>query len=48
MKHLAPLLRTKGRKDRPISVAATLSARVGSISDNNFEDGIPIESQRLH
>ena len=36
MKHLAPLLRTKGRKDRPISVAATLSARVGSISDNNL------------
>ena len=36
MKHFAPLLRTKGRKDRPISVAATLSARVGSISDNNL------------
>ena len=36
MKHLAPLLRTKGKKDRPISVAATLSARVGSISDNKL------------
>lgn len=36
MKHLASLLRTKGSKDRPVSVAATLSARVGSISDNKL------------
>lgn len=36
MKHFSPLLNTKGKADRVPSVLATLTARVGSISDNGL------------
>lgn len=35
-KEIAPLMKTKREKDRSISVIASLSARVGSISDNEL------------
>jgi len=41
MKHFSPMMVTSRKEDRVFSIIATLSARVGSISDNNLGGWYP-------